>query len=156
VLIIDQFATQGLSIPLLAGDTWDSNVILNAARGKRIDLYVTTFYPEGGVPAFDSGMKRWINSNAIAKTNNGGDDTIAAVSAMGYDAYFVALEAMKKAGSTKSADILRVLPSLTYSGGVSGTIAFDNNGDAARDAAYVKKANTNTGAWDSVGIQSIK
>jgi branched-chain amino acid transport system substrate-binding protein len=101
-------------------------------------------------------MKRWINSDATAKTNNGGDDTIAAVSAMGYDAYYVALEALKKAGTTNAADILKVLPSLTYSGGVSGAIAFDRNGDAARDAAYVKKANTNTGNWDSVGIQSIK
>ena len=28
-------------------------------------------------------------------TNNGGNDTIAAVTAMGYDAYYVALEALK-------------------------------------------------------------
>ncbi len=33
-------------------------------------------------------------------TNNGGNDTIAAVTAMGYDAYYVALEALKAAGST--------------------------------------------------------
>ena len=154
-LIIDQVATQGLNIPVLAGDTWDSNVILNAAKGKRVDVHVTTFYQEGGAPKFDSGIKAWINSNATAKSNNGGDDKVAAVTAMGYDAYYVALEALKKAGSTKPADILRVLPSLTYTG-VSGAIAFDRNGDAVRDVAYVKKANTTTGDWEFVAVQGIK
>ncbi|MCL1813001.1 MAG: ABC transporter substrate-binding protein [Treponema sp.] len=154
-LIIDQVATQGLNIPVLAGDTWDSNVILNAARGKNVDVHVTTFYQEGGAPQFDSGIKAWINSNATAKANNGGDDTVAAVTAMGYDAYYTALEALKRAGSTKPADVLSVLPSLTYTG-VSGAIAFDSNGDAVRDVAYVKRANTNTGDWEFVAVQGVK
>ena len=154
-LIIDQAATQGLTVPLLAGDTWDSNVILNAAKGKKVDVYVTTFYQEGGAPKFDSGIKAWINSNATAKSNNGGDDKVAAVSAMGYDAYYTALEALKKAGSVKAADILKILPSLTYTG-VSGAIAFDKNGDAIRDVAYVKKANTATGDWEFVAVQGVK
>jgi len=154
-LIIDQAATQGLAIPLLAGDTWDSNVILNAAKGKKVDVYVTTFYQEGGAAQFDQGIKAWINSNATAKSNNGGDDKIAAVSAMGYDAYYTALEALKKAGSTKSADILKILPSLTYTG-VSGAIAFDKNGDAIRDVAYVKHANTTSGDWEFIAKQGVK
>ena len=33
-LIIEQAAAQGLDLPLLAGDTWDSNVILKAAEGQ--------------------------------------------------------------------------------------------------------------------------
>ena len=154
-LIIDQAATQSMDIPILAGDTWDSNVILNAARGKNVSINVTTFYQEGGAPQFDSGMKRWINSDSTAKANNGGDDKIAAVSAMGYDAYYVALEALKKAGSTNPADVLRVLPSLTYTG-VSGDIAFDNNGDAIRNVAYVKKCNPNTAEWEFVAVQGVK
>ena len=154
-LIIDQAATQSLGIPILAGDTWDSNVILNAARGKNVEIFVTTFYQEGGAPQFDNGIKGWINSNATAKSNNGGDDTIAAVSAMGYDAYYVALEALKKAGSTRPADVLRVLPSLTYRG-VSGAIAFDQNGDAIRDTAYVKRCNPGTGQWEFIAQQGVK
>ena len=34
--------------------------------------------------------------------------------------------------------------------GVSGQIAFDEIGDAIRDSAYIKTANTETGAWDFV------
>ena len=42
-------------------------------------------------------------------TNNGGNDTIAAVTAMGYDAYYVALEALKAAGSTDPAAVKAAL-----------------------------------------------
>ena len=155
-LIIEQAASQELGIPLMGSDTWDSNVILNAAKGKNVEIYVTTFYQEGGNKEFDEGMKDYINSNAEAKANNGGDDTIAAVSAMGYDAYFTALEAFKAAGSTDPAAVNEALWNVTYEG-VCGNIAFDSeNGDAVRDTAYIKTANTETGAWDFVGEQKVQ
>ncbi len=153
-LIIEQAASQGLEMPIMAGDTWDSNVILNAAQGKDVQIYVTTFYQEGGNAEFDEGMKEFINSDSTNKANNGGDDTIAAVSAMGYDAYYVALEALKAAGSTDPADVNEALWDVTYDG-VCGHVEFDENGDAKRDNAYVKTANTETGAWDFVGEQGI-
>ena len=46
------------------------------------------------------------------------------------------------------------LPGVTYTG-VSGAIAFNETGDAIRDTAYVKKANTETGAWDFVAEQKV-
>ena len=153
-LIIDQAATQGMTIPILAGDTWDSNVILDAAMGKDLKIYVTTFYQEGGAPEFDSGIKDWLNANPTHLANNGGNDKIAAVSAMGFDAYYVALEALKAAGSTDPGDVLAILPDVTYSG-VSGPIAFDENGDAIRDTAFVKLCNTETGEWEFFAQQGI-
>ena len=105
-LIIEAASTQGVTVPLLAGDTWDSNVILSAAEGKDIEIYVTTFYQEGADEEFDAGIKDYINGDKTALANNGGDDTVAAVSAMGYDAYFVALECIKNAASTDPADVL--------------------------------------------------
>ncbi len=154
-LIIDQVYAQGLDIPMLASDTWDSNVVLNTAEGKDVDIYVTTFYQEGGNAEFDSGIKEWINSDATAKTNNGGDDTIAAVTAMGYDAYYVALEAIKAADSTDPAKIMEAIWNVTYQG-VTGPIAFGENGDADRNTAFIKHANTETGAWDFVAEQGIQ
>ncbi len=154
-LIIEQAAAQGVEVPLLAGDTWDSNVILNAAEGKDVSIYVTTFYQEGGNAEFDEGMKEFINSDSTNLANNGGDDTVAAVTAMGYDAYFTALEALKAAGSTDPAAVNEALWNVTYEG-VCGRIEFDENGDAARSAAFVKQANTETGAWDFVAEQGIE
>jgi len=154
-LIIEQAAAQGVEVPLLAGDTWDSNVILNAAEGKNVSIFVTTFYQEGGNAEFDEGMKEFINSDSTNLANNGGDDTVAAVTAMGYDAYFTALEALKAAGSTDPAAVNEALWNVTYDG-VCGHIEFDENGDAARSAAFVKQANTETGAWDFVAEQGIE
>ena len=153
-MIVDQAAAQGITMPLLAGDTWDSNVVLAATQGKDVSVYVTTFYAEGGDVDFETGFKDYINNDSTAKANNGGDDMIAAVSVMGYDAYYVALEALKAAGSTDPADVLAALPGVTYTG-VSGEIAFNDIGDAIRDTAFVKQANTTDNVWDFVKVQSV-
>ena len=154
-LIIEAAAAQGVTVPLLAGDTWDSNVILNAAKGKDIQVYVTTFYQEGANEEFDASIKEWINADSTALANNGGDDTIAAVTVMGYDAYFVALQAMQNAGSVDPADVLAALPTTEYTG-ITGAIAFDEIGDAVRDTAFVKVADTESGAWNFVTEQGVE
>lgn len=151
--VITQAASLGIEAPILGSDTLDDNMVLSAAKGTNIQLFVSTFYQEGGSDKFDNGIKDYINSNAEAKSTNGGDDTISAVTAMGYDAYFVALEAMKAAGSVNKADILAKLPSVTYSG-VSGDIAFDNVGDAVRDTAFIKTADNANGVWVLETVQT--
>ena len=69
-LIIDQATAQGVNVPILGSDTWDTNTIFEVAKGKDIDIYVSTFYQEGANPEFEKGIKEWINANADAKTNN--------------------------------------------------------------------------------------
>ena len=144
--IIKLAASMGLDIPILGSDTLDSNKVLEAAAGSDMQLYVSTFYQEGGSPEFDDGIKAWLNEDSTAMTNNGGNDTIAAVTAMGYDAYYVALEALKAAGSTDAGAVKAALPGVTYTG-VTGVIAFDDIGDAIRDTAYIKVADTANSAW---------
>jgi len=153
-LIVEQADAQGVEIPLLAGDTWDSNQIVSAAQGKDVSIFVSTFYAEGGDPAFEQGIKEWMNANPTALENNGGNDMVAAVTVMGYDAYYTALEAIKAAGSPDAAAVMAALPATTFAG-VSGSIAFNEIGDAIRDAAYIKTANTETGVWDFVAVQSV-
>ncbi len=153
-LIVEQSAAQGINIPICAPDTWDSNVVLEAAQGTDLSVSVSTFYAEGGDPNFEAGIKEWMNSDADALANNGGNDMIAAVTVMGYDAYYVALEALKAAGSTDSAAVMAALPGVTYTG-VSGSIAFDEMGDAIRDTAFIKRANTTDFVWDFVASQHV-
>ena len=130
-------------------------MVLEAAAGSNVQLYVSTFYQEGGSPKFDDGIKAWLNEDSTAMTNNGGNDTIAAVTAMGYDAYYVALEALKAAGSTDKAAVKAALPDVTYTG-VSGSIAFDEQGDAIRDTAYIKTADTANNAWTLETVQTVE
>ena len=153
-LIIEAADAQGFEGHLLGSDTWDNNMVIESAKGKSVNVEITTFYQEGGAPEFDAGIKEWMNSNADALTNNGGNDMVSAVTAMGYDAYFVALEAIKAAGSTDPAAVLAALPGVSYTG-VSGLIEFDEIGDAKRDAAYIKTANTESGEWEFVKVQGI-
>ena len=153
-LIVEAADAQGYEGALLGSDTWDSNMVVESAKGRDVGVYMTTFYQEGGNAEFDKGIKEWINANADAKTNNGGNDMVAAVTAMGYDAYFTALEALKAAGSTDPKAVLEALPGVSYEG-VSGKIEFDEIGDAKRDSAFIKTANTESGVWDFVKIQTV-
>ena len=151
--IITQAASLGIEAPILGSDTLDDNMVLAAAQGTNVKLYVSTFYQEGGSPEFDAGIKQYLAENADALAANGGDDTISAVTAMGYDAYYVALEAIKAAGSGDAAAIKAALPGVTYTG-VSGDIAFDDIGDAVRDTAFIKTADTTANAWVLEKVQS--
>ena len=142
-------------MPIVAPDTWDSNVVLGAAQGKNLEIYVSTFYAEGGDPEFEAGIKEWINADQKNLDNNGGNDMLAAVTVMGYDAYFTALEAIKNAGSIAAADVLAALPATTYTG-VSGSIGFNEIGDAVRDSAFIKNANVENNVWDFVAVQGVQ
>ncbi|MBQ7895832.1 MAG: ABC transporter substrate-binding protein [Oscillospiraceae bacterium] len=153
-LIIEAASAQGYEGQLLGSDTWDNNMVVESATGKDVEIKITTFYQEGGNPEFDASIKEWINSNPDALTNNGGNDMVSAVTVMGYDAYFVALEALKAAGSIEPAAVLEALPGVSYEG-VSGLIEFDEIGDAKRDQAYIKTANTESGVWEFVKVQGI-
>ena len=153
-LIIEAASAQGFEGELLGSDTWDNNMVVESAKGKDVSIKITTFYQEGGNPEFDAGIKEWMNANADAMTNNGGNDMVSAVTAMGYDAYFVALEALKAAGSTDPAAVLEALPGVSYEG-VSGLIEFDEIGDAKRDQAYIKTADTAEGVWEFVTVQGV-
>ena len=140
-LIVEQANAQGIKIPLLGSDTWDNNTIVEATVGKNTELYVSTFYAEGGNAEFEKGIKEWMNADSARLEKNGGNDMLAAVTVMGYDAYMVAVEAIKAAGSSDPAAVMAALPNVKYSG------------DANRDSAFIKTANTEKGVWDFVAVQ---
>ena len=80
---------------------------------------------------------------------------VAAVTALGFDGYMTALEALKAADSGERDDIADVVADVTYTG-VTGAIAFDENGDALRDQAFIKAVDTSTGTWTFVKVQGIE
>ena len=152
--IIAQAKSMNLDIPILGSDTLDDNAVLEAAQGSSIELIVTTFYNEGGDPEFDEAFKAWINADSENLTNNGGNDMIAAVSVMGYDAYNVAVDAIERAQSTDPNAIYEALKSTNWEG-ITGNIQFDEEGDAIRDLAYIKIADTANNTWTNGGTQTV-
>lgn len=152
--IIAQVASNGYKIPMLGSDIEDSNKVLEVLKGTDIDLAISTYYQEGAAPKFDEGFRNWLNSDREAKVHNGGNDTIAAPSAMGFDAYNVAIAAIEAANSTDPVKINTALWNVTHNG-ASGYIAFDKNGDAKRNSAILKKADPKTGTWKFLAIQEV-
>lgn len=156
-LIIGQAASAGCKIPITGGDTWESSVILDAQKGTDLSVYVSTFFDEndksGAASTFVKGFKEWLNADSQHKTDNGGNDIVAAVSALGYDAYMTAIEAIKIAKSTKGEDINAAMSKVDFDA-VTGHISFPNGGDANKTEAFIKKANN--GAFEFVKRQSVE
>ena len=64
--------------------------------------------------------------------------TIPAVSALGYDAYLAMYKAIELAQSTDGDAIRQALTKLSYVG-VTGEISFNSDGDANKNAAFIKE-----------------
>ena len=157
--IITQAGEAGLDMPILAGDTWDSNVVAAAGSNTKQDIYVTTFFDENvedeNGQAFVAGFQQYVGSLESRLKHNGGNTMVSAASAMGYDAYFTVLEAMKNAKSAEPEAIREALANTTYSG-ITGDISLDSeNGDAARNVAFIKKVDKDFGNWEFVTIQTV-
>ena len=157
--IIAQAGEVGLDMPILAGDTWDSNVVAAAGRNAKQDIYVTTFFDENvedeAGQAFVKGFQQYVTSMDSRLKHNGGNNMVSAASAMGYDAYFTVLEAMKNAKSADPEAIREALWNTSYSG-ITGEISFESeNGDAVRNIAFIKKVDKINGNWEFITIQSV-
>lgn len=159
VWITAQAGELKLNMPILAGDTWDSNVVAAAGRNANLDIYVTTFFDENVQneegKAFVEGFQQYVSSLDSRLKHNGGNTMVSAVSAMGYDAYFTVLEAMKTAKSADPEAICEALWNTSYNG-ITGKISFDSeNGDANRSTAFIKKVDKDFGTWEFITVQSV-
>ena len=157
--LITQAGEAGLGMPLLAGDTWDSNVVAAAGSNSKLDIYVTTFFDENvqdeDGQAFVAGFQQYVGGLESRLKHNGGNTMVSAASAMGYDAYFTVLEAMKNAKSAEPEAIREALCNTTYTG-ITGDISLvSENGDATRNVAFIKKVDKDFGTWEFVTIQTV-
>lgn len=146
--ILKTAAELKVEIPILAGENFEDADILKALKGAELDVYFPASFDEADTSdevanKFVKGFKDFLKSDKENKEMNGGDYTIKAVSALGFDAYNIALNAIRTAVKGKSeditsADVANALWDIEYNG-VTGNTSFDNNGDAIKDNAYIKK-----------------
>ena len=134
-LIIKQARELGITSVIMAGDTWENSTIIDNAGEHADGIVLSTFFDEGD-PATDEAASFIKGFKDYLKENNQ-SEIIPAVSALGYDAYLVALEAIKKADSADPTAIRDALEGVKIDG-VTGSIAFDVNGDALKDMAFIK------------------
>ncbi|WP_124064966.1 ABC transporter substrate-binding protein [Clostridium sp. E02] len=134
-LIIKQARELGITAIIAAGDTWENSTIIENAGSSADGVVLSTFFDEAEpaneeAASFISGFKTYLKENKQ-------DEIIPAVSALGYDAYLSALKAIETAGSTDTTAIKDALKEISIDG-VTGTISFDENGDAKKDMAFIK------------------
>ena len=154
-LFIKQAREAGLDCAIMAGDTWENQTIIdNAGKDNATNVYLSTFFDENdsGAADFVKGYKEFLNSDSANLTLNGGNDVVAAVSALGYDAYMTLVEALKKVdpANVNSVAIRDSLKTVSFTG-VTGSISFDENGDAKKDTAFIKEMAD--GAFKFLGTQ---
>ena len=137
-LLIKQARELGITAKIMAGDTWENVTIIENAGTDAEGITFSTFFDEADPSAADfvKGFKEYLNANPDALEKNGGEG-VAAVSALGFDAYMTAISAIQTAGTTDSQAIRDALPGVSITG-VTGAIGFDENGDAKKDMAYIK------------------
>ncbi|HHX03654.1 MAG TPA: ABC transporter substrate-binding protein [Tissierellia bacterium] len=140
-LLIKQARELGITAQIMAGDTWENQAIIENAGEDAEGVALSTFFDENDTSTplageFVTGFKEFIKGNSEYLNKNGGEG-VAAVSALGYDAYITAYEAIKAAQSVDSVAIRDALKTLEVEG-VTGAISFDENGDAKKNMAYIK------------------
>lgn len=134
-LIIKQARELGITCPIMGGDTWENATIIENAGADAEGIVLSTFFDEAE-PATDEAASFITGFKEYLVANNQ-DDIIPAVSALGYDAYITALEAIKAANSTDGAAIRDALTGVSVVG-VTGSISFNEKGDANKDMAFIK------------------
>jgi branched-chain amino acid transport system substrate-binding protein len=131
-LIIKQARALGIEAKIMGGDTWENITIVENAGADAEGIVLSTF--------FDAGLA---DSSQLAKDFVDGFATsyytpVPAVSALGYDAYMVLLDAIERAGATDGESILAALNATDGFEGVTGSITFDEIGDAQKNMAVIK------------------
>ena len=134
-LIIQQARDIGITAPIMGGDTWENATIIENAGEKAEGIVLSTFFDEG---LADSSPITKEFVEGYTEYLAGREASIPAVAALGYDAYMVALDAIERAGSAEGAAIRDALVATKDFEGVTGTINFDENGDAMKNMAVIK------------------
>ena len=134
-LIIKQARELGITATIAAGDTWENSTIIENAGADAEGVVLSTFFDEAEpaneeAAAFIEGFKKYL-------TDNKQEAIIPAVSALGYDSYLAAIKAIETAGSTDTTAIRDSLKGVQIDG-VTGTITFNETGDANKDIAFIK------------------
>jgi len=128
-LIIKQARALGMTVQFLGGDTWDEQAFLDVGGAAVEGTTFSTFFAND-VP---------INKTSEAFLKAFRDEykkEPAAVSALGYDAYLVIVDAIQRAGSADSVKIRDALAQTKDFEGSAGSITINADRNADKDAVF--------------------
>ncbi|MFZ3110351.1 MAG: ABC transporter substrate-binding protein [Rectinemataceae bacterium] len=126
-LIVKQARELGITTPFLGGDTWETPEFLDVGKAAVEGVVFSTFFATE-VPITETSK---IFLDEYRKKYN---KEPAAVTALGFDGYLVARDAIEKAGSLDRTKIRDAIAVTKDSPGAAGFITHDAEGDAVKSA----------------------
>jgi len=133
-LIMKQAREMGIKSVFLGGDTWEVPEIIDVGGAAVEGAYFSTHFDETAMTT--EMTKKFVD--AYKKKYN---EEPSAFAALGFDAYLVIIDAINRAKSAKPEDIKNMLEKTKNFQGATGSITFDENGDAIKDAIVKKIEN---------------
>ena len=129
-LVMKQARELGITVPIIGGDTWETPEFIDVGRERVEGAVFSTFFAAeyAGSPE----AKKFLDEYASRYNKEP-----AAVTALGYDGYLVALDAIKRADSVEPAKLRDAIASTSGFVGATGITTLDENGDATK-SAYIK------------------
>jgi branched-chain amino acid transport system substrate-binding protein len=130
-LIARQARDLGINVPFFGGDGWVADQLLEIG-GEALNgcYYSTHFSPENQDPVVQAFVKKF-------KVRWGANENPDAFAALGYDAAYVLVDAIKRAGSTEGPKLRNALAATQNFAGVTGVTNIDANRDASKPAAII-------------------
>lgn len=123
IRLVQVLRENGYDGPILGGDTWDIAAFLDGV-GSTENLYFTAHYHPASA---DSEPGRTF----LQICDETGKEP-SSLTALGYDAYMLAINAIERAASAEPEDIRTALVSTKDFVGATGSITFDDKGDAIK------------------------
>jgi branched-chain amino acid transport system substrate-binding protein len=129
-LIARQARGLGITVPLFGGDGWESEKLLEIG-GEALNgcYYSTHFTPENKDPAVAKFVEKF-----KARWNGEVPDAYAA---LGYDALYILVDSIKRAGTTDGAKLREAIAATKEFAGASGVTTLDKDRNAAKPATII-------------------
>jgi len=129
--IIKQARELGITVPILGGDAWDSPRLVELGGPQALNnTYFTNFYS-----VQDTNPASQVFVEAYKKEYGQLPDSMAA---MGYDAVYLLVDAIKRANSVESAKIREALVATKDFKSVSGSMNLSSTHDAIRGVVIIE------------------
>ena len=129
-LIMKQARELGISAQFLGGDTWETPELIDVGKDAVEGCVLSTFFDAAGATSD-------LAKTFLEKYDEQYKRIPAAVTALGFDGYRLALDAISRAGSLDTEKIRDAIAATKDFEGVAGTVTLDENGDATK-SAFIK------------------
>lgn len=126
-LLISQAKQLGMDVPMIGGDTWETPEFIDIGKDAVEGAVFSTFFATEQPITNESKVFLDEYRKEFMKEP-------AAVTALGYDAYILILDAIERANSAEPGAIRDEVAKTANFEGSAGFVTLDENGDAVKDA----------------------